>query len=204
MYTAFAANIIRSTQRLDIILYTQSANKALPSWVPDWTSNPTAASGCDLSLDKVVEIETTDRSHAEAAMAALWWSPETWPEVSRSGSELRVSGRVLKVLDRDADVLRLTMDDPQNLWQAVMRDYKYEAPLWSSFLLSGMNLAHGDMLCVLKNCPAFVFLRPVQEHCVLVGKSRPHKVMIEWWAKILCLWLTHSTDEPTEPGCGQI
>ncbi|KAI7783628.1 hypothetical protein LA080_011556 [Diaporthe eres] len=100
----------------------------------------------DLSLDKVVEIETTDRSHAEAAMAALWWSPETWPEVSHSGSELRVSGRVLKVLDRDADVLRLTMDNPQNLWQAVTRDHKYEAPLWSSFLLSGMNLAHGDML----------------------------------------------------------
>lgn len=183
MYTTFAANSIRHTRRLDIILYAQSANKSLPSWVPDWTTNPTAASGCDLSPDKRVKIETTDRSHAEAAMATLEWSPETWPEVSHSESELRVPGRVLKVLDRDADNLRLTMDNPRNWWQAARWDYKYEAPLGIQLLFSGMNLAHGDMLCVLKNCPAFVFLRPVREHYVLVGKRRPHKVMVEWWAK---------------------
>lgn len=184
LYTTFAANSIRCTRRLDIILYAQSANKSLPSWVPDWTSNPTAASGCELSPDKVVEIETTDRSHAEAAMAALEWGPETWPEVSHSGGELRVSGRVLKVLDRDADNLQSTMDDgPQKWWRAAMGNYKDEARLGISSLLSGMDLVHGDMLCVLKDCPAFVFLRPLQEHYVLVGKRRPHKVMIEWWGK---------------------
>lgn len=183
LYTTFAANSIRCTRRLDIILYAQSENKSLPSWVPDWTSNPTAASGCDLSPDKVIKIETTDRSHAEAAMTALQWSPETWPEVSHSGGELRVSGRVLKVLDHHADNLHLTMEGPQSWWQAATGNHKNEAPLGIVLLLSGMDLAHGDMLCVLKDCPAFVFLRPVQGHYVLVGKRRPHKVMIEWWAK---------------------
>lgn len=189
MYTMFAANSIRCTRRLDIILYAQSANKSLPSWVPDWTSNPTAVSGYDLSPDQKIEIETIDRSHAEAAMAALKWSPETWPEVSHSGGELLVSGRVLKVLDRDADNLRSTMGygpmgyGPQNWMPAAMGNYQCEVPIGIGSLLSGMNLVHGDMLCVLKDCPALVFLRPVQEHYVLVGKRRAQKIMVEWWAK---------------------
>lgn len=186
-YTTFAANSIRSSRRLDIILYAQSENKSLPSWVPDWSSNPTAVFGTELSLDKVVEIETTDRYYAEAAMTALEWSLETYPEVSHSGSELRVLGRVLKVLDHDADYLQLTMDGLK-WWLPNSQISRSETPLGIRLLLSGMNLAHGDILCVLKDCPAFIFLRPAEEHYVLVGRSRPHKVMIEWWAKdFVCL-----------------
>ena len=118
----------------------------IPTWVPDWTS---LSSGWDIE----------DRHNGlKESLAILQWREVGLPRVSRRRSEMMVQGRVLKTV----------------------RKRDYEERYFSAFTkLTNFGEKYpisevprpGDLICVLPGCPLLAYLRAVDRHFVLVGRS---------------------------------
>ena len=149
LYKRFATNHIIRASSLEIITFATSTAMHLPTWVPDW---PSSSSGWLLEGSK-------DKYNAmKESLASLQWTDIDLPRVSRCRSELMVQGKVLKTIQqRDYDALYLSI--VLNLTHYALRYPLSEGP------------RKGDLICVLRGCSLLAYLRPVEQHYIMVGRE---------------------------------
>ena len=129
VYREFAAECIVRDYDLRILKFIQTTMMHIPSWAPDWFSWMQFPTEAEVLLPREINA---DGIH--------WHSPIL--EMSQDHNELRVSGRLLRVVIYPMDDT-LHRDKPRI----------------------------GDWLCLLYRCPTAVFLRRVRNYFTIVGRK---------------------------------
>jgi hypothetical protein len=125
----------------------------LPTWVPDWTS----IGGC---TDVSARTPTYNQGNA---LTRLAWHGEFQPSVSADMNELTVQGRILTTVynDKLPRVYRAKtqLQARLNRWE----DKEYARLDW---------IREGDLICAVRACPIFLYLRPYNGKYIMVGRER--------------------------------
>lgn len=146
LYKRFATNCVMLTNSLEIITFATNSKMNLPTWIPDWTSlNP---GWCD----------DGKQNSLSASLSRLQWNDIGLPRISRCRSEMMVQGRILKTIQRH---------DCDTLYYATVLNVTRFA---DGYPRSEVRRP-GGLVCVLRGCPLLVYLRPVGQCFVVVGRS---------------------------------
>lgn len=188
VYIDFAARCITdstSSESLDIITYTSPCGKCeLPSWVPDWRlpiNRWLAESNIKgeihyAGIGGTSQLTHTQRPspHSGDHLSKLTWS-KTSPTVSQADGEIIVTGRALVTLTSTHEAVLMKghislfplakvfkMGERNKVAKFAIDHLRHHYPGMTNSLEDPEPPAAGDVLCALKGCPAFVFLRPVE------------------------------------------
>ena len=144
LYKRFATNSIMRTSSLDVIAFATSTDRQIPTWVPDWTS-----------LHAGWQSET---NFLGSSLADLKWSDKGLPRVSTCRSELMVQGKTLKTFR--------SVESDYLIHSILLNLAKYPA----DYPMSEVP-RFGDIICILRGSWQLVYLRPVKQHFIIVGRA---------------------------------
>lgn len=149
LYKRFAANCILLTKSLEVLTFALNSSKQLPNWVPDWAA----------SINHEWRHDQIGNEDLAPLLNDITWKEGNLPRISPCRNELTVQGKILARLDKgdriDAIACGMTRFTP---YRHAYAPSEIPRP--------------GDVICVLKGCPSLVFLRPVDDDYVLVGRNK--------------------------------
>lgn len=144
VYKGFAANHILHTKSFRIIGNATNTQRNLPSWVPDWTS---------LHSDWYCGWTLAE------SFPSIQWQDIGLPQISTCRSEIMVQGKILNI--------RRVLDLGHLMYSALARMIRHQAHHPVSEIPR-----RDDLICVLRGFRGLVYLRSIEKHYIIVGRSQ--------------------------------